>query len=60
MFKDLNEVPPSDDCFPYAYIDADVNNKLYATEGRLAGNEIENETKHYVESLNHNPSYPRM
>ena len=25
VFKDLNEVPPSDDWFPYGYIDAEVN-----------------------------------
>ena len=27
VFKDLNEVPPSDDWFPYEYIDAEVNRK---------------------------------
>ena len=53
MFKYLNEVPPSDDWFPYEYIDAEVNNKLDKTKGQLAGNEMEKETKYYVESLNH-------
>ena len=28
VFKDLNGVPPSDDWFPYEYIDAEVNKKL--------------------------------
>ena len=28
VFKDLNEVPPSDYWFPYEYIDAEVNKKL--------------------------------
>ena len=28
VFKDLIEVPPSDDWFPYEYIDAEVNKKL--------------------------------
>ena len=27
MFKDLKEVPPSDDWFPYEYIDAGVKKK---------------------------------
>ena len=53
MYQYLNEVSPSDDWFPYEYIDAKVNNKLYKTKGQLVGNEIEKETKNYVESLNH-------
>ena len=57
LFKDLNEVPPSDGWLPYEYIDAEVNKKLDKTKGRLAGNEMEKETKHYVESLNHNPNW---
>ena len=36
VFKDLNAVPPSDDWFPYEYIDAEINNKLDKTKGRLA------------------------
>ena len=57
MFKDLNEVPPSDYWFPYEYIDAEFKKKLDKTKGRLIGNEMENETKHYVESLNHDPNW---
>ena len=57
MFKYLNEVPPSDDWFPYEYIDDEVNNKLYKTKGRLAGDEMEKDNKHYIESLNHNPNW---
>ena len=56
MFKYLNEVPPSDNWFPYEYIDAEVKNKLDKTKGRLAGDDMEKEPKHYVESLNHNPN----
>ena len=52
MFKDLNEVPPSDDQLPYEYIDAKVSNKLHKTKVQLAGNEMEKETKRYVEYLN--------
>ena len=32
VFKDLNEVPTSDDWFPYEYIDAEVNKKLDKTK----------------------------
>ena len=53
MFKDLNEVPPSDDWFLYEYIDTEVNNKWDETKGRLGGDEVEKETKHYMESLNY-------
>ena len=48
MFKDLNEVPPSEYWFPYEYIDADVNKKIYETKGQLAGDEMEKKTKNYV------------
>ena len=34
-------------------IDAEVNNKLDKTNGQLVGNEMKNDTKHYVESINH-------
>ena len=57
MFKDLNEVPPLDYWFSYEYIDAEVNKKLEEAKGQLAGYEMEKETKHYVESLNHNPKW---
>ena len=57
MFKDFNEVPPSDDWFPYEYIDYEVNKKLYKTKGQFSGNEMEKETKHYVESINRYPNW---
>ena len=53
VFKYLNEFPPSDDWLSYEYIDADINIKLNKTKGQLTGYEMENETKHYVEYLNH-------
>ena len=56
VFKDLNEVPPSYYWLPYEYIDAEVNNKLDKTKGRLLRDEIEKETKNYVEYLNHDPT----
>ena len=55
MPKDSNEVPLSDDCFPYEYIDDEANKKFDKTKGQLAGNEMEKENKHYVESTNHDP-----
>ena len=57
MFKYLNDVPPSDHWFPYEYIDAEVNNKVYKTKGQLAGDEMEKETKNYVEYLNHDTNW---
>ena len=57
MFKDLNEVPPSDDWFPYEYNDAEVNKKVEKTKGQLAGYEMEKKTTNYVESLNHDPNW---
>ena len=48
VFEDLNEFPPSYDWFPYEYIDSEVNKKLEKTKGRLAGDEMEKETKHYL------------
>ena len=57
FFKDLNDVPPSYDWFPYEYIDAEVNKKVDETKGQLADNEMDKETKHYVESLNQNHNW---
>ena len=48
MFKDLSKVPPSDDWFPYEYIDAEFKKKVDKTKGHLAGDEMEKETKYYV------------
>ena len=56
MFKYLNEIPRSYDWFPYKYIDAEVNKKVGNTKGQPAGNEIEKETKHCVQYLNHDPN----
>ena len=57
VFKDLNEVPPSYDSFPYEYIDTEVKEKLDKTKGQLTGNEMENETKNYVESIIHDTNW---
>ena len=52
VLKYLNEVPPSDYWFPYVCIDAEINRKLDKTKGWLACDEMEKETKYYVEYLN--------
>ena len=56
-FKYLNEVPQSDDWFPYEYIDSEVNMKLDKTKGWLVGYEMEKENKNYLESLNHDTNW---
>ena len=48
VYKYFIEVSPSDDWFPYEYIDAEVNKKLDKTKGQLVGNEMEKENNHYV------------
>ena len=60
MFKDLNEVPPSDDWFPYEYIDTEFKKKLDKTKGQLASDEMEKETKNYMEYLNHDTNWLKM
>ena len=57
VFKDLNEVPPSDYWFPYEYIDNEVKKKVDKTPGQLAGDEMEKETKHYVKYINHDTNW---
>ena len=56
MFKYLNDFPQSGDWFPYEYIDSEVKNKVDKTKGKIAGNEMEKETKYYVQYLNHDPN----
>ena len=46
MFKYFNEFSPSDNCFPYEYIDAEFNKKEDKTKGQIEGDEMENKTKH--------------
>ena len=57
MVKDINEFPPSDDWFPYEYIDTKVKKKVDKTNVQIASDGMEEETKHYVESLNQNPNW---
>ena len=57
VYKYFNGVSPSYDWFPYKYIDAEFNKKLDKTKGRLAGDETEKDTKHYVEPLNRDTNW---
>ena len=56
IIKDLNEIPSSDDWFPYECIGVEVNNKVDKTKVQHVGDEMEQKTKHYAEFLNHNPN----
>ena len=60
VFKYLNEFPSSYDWLLYEYIDAEAKNKVDKTKGKLASDEMEKETKHYVESLNHDTNWLKM
>ena len=51
VLKDLNKITSTYDWFPYEYINAEVNNKLDKTKGRLVGDEMEKESIDYVEYL---------
>ena len=44
LFKDFKKVSPSDDQFPYEYIDAKFKKKGDKTKGKLAGDEMEKKT----------------
>ena len=46
--------------FPNKYIEADIKKKLDKTREQIASDEMENEIRHYIESLNHNPQWVRI
>ena len=50
VFEYLNDVPASYGWFPCEYIDTDIRKKVNKTKEQLAGDEMEKETKHYMES----------
>ena len=60
MFSNLHDVPTSENWFSNKYIEAEIKKKLDKTRGQLASDEMENEIKHYVESLNHDPQWVRI
>ena len=59
MFRDLDVNPTSETWFPNKYIEDDIKKKVDKTIGKLASDEMENEIRHYVESLNHDPQWVR-
>ena len=59
MFSNLHDVPTSKNCFPNKYFEAEIKKKLDKTRGQLASDEMENEIRHFVESLNHDPQWVR-
>ena len=59
VFRNLHDVLTSENWFPNKYIEAEIKKKLDKTRGQLTSDEMENEIRHYVESLNHNPQWVR-
>ena len=55
MFINLHDVPTSENWFPNKYIEAEIKKKLEKNRGQLTSDETENEIRHYVESINHDP-----
>ena len=60
MFINLHDVPTSESWFPNKYIEAEIKNKLDKTGGQLSSYEMENEIRHYIESLNNDPQWVRI
>ena len=59
LFSNLHDVPTSENCFPNKYIQAEIKKKLCKTRGQPASDEMENEIRHYIGILNHNPQWVR-
>ena len=49
----------SENWFPSKYIEAEIKKKCYKTIGQLASDEMENEIRNYIYSLNHDPQWVR-
>ena len=47
--------PTSENWFLKKYIESEIKKKLDKTRGQLASDEMENEIRHYIDSLNQNP-----
>ena len=59
MFRNLYVDPTSETWFPNKYIEAEIKKKLYKTRGQLASDEMENEIRHYIDSLNYDTQWVR-
>ena len=55
MFRDLNIDATSKTWFLNNYIGADIKKKLDKTRRQLASDEMEYDTRQYIDSLNHDP-----
>ena len=49
----------SENWFPNEYIESEIKKKLDKTRRILASDEMENEIRHYIDSLNQNPEWVR-
>ena len=49
----------SENWFPNKYIESEIKKKLDKTRRQLASNEMENEIRHYIDSLNKNSQWVR-
>ena len=57
LFRNLNVDPTSETWFPNKYIEAEIKKKLGKTRGQFAIDEMENEIRHYIDYLNHDPQW---
>ena len=55
MFRDLDVDPTSETWFPNKYIEDEIKKKLDKTRGKLSSDGMENEIRHNIDSLNHDP-----
>ena len=46
VFRNLHDVPTSENWYPSKYIEAEIKKKLDKTKGQLASDEMENEIGH--------------
>ena len=55
----MDKVSPSDYWFLYEYIDSEFNKKLEKIKVKISGNEMEKETKYYVEYLTQDTNWSK-
>ena len=60
MLRNLYVDPTSENWFTNKYIEAEIKKKLDKTRGQLSSDEMENEIRHYIDSLNHDPQWVRI
>ena len=60
VFRNLYVDPTLETWFPNKYIEAEIKKKLEKTRVQLASDEMENEIRHYIDSINHDPHWVRI